>query len=111
MVSRGNHIRDKIAHVQDIIDYQFKDPALLWEALQSAGSNVTTISGTPCHRPNGNRELAMVGDAVLRQVIVCDLYQRRVPRGRTLPLLSLTVDSCRRSLVEVIPSIWKQHAC
>lgn len=48
---------------QKKIKYTFKDPMLLWEALQGEGSFVQSISGRPVLRHN--KTLAYLGDAVL----------------------------------------------
>lgn len=42
---------------QAAIGYRFRQPALLWEALQAAGSSAA--------RPEGNKQLALVGDKLL----------------------------------------------
>ncbi|KAK7752909.1 hypothetical protein SLS62_005068 [Diatrype stigma] len=47
----------KLEAAQIAIGYRFKQPALLWEALQAAGSSVTL--------PEGNKQLAVVGDKLL----------------------------------------------
>ncbi|UKZ83559.1 hypothetical protein TrVFT333_011368 [Trichoderma virens FT-333] len=56
--------------VQDILQYQFRNPKLLEEALRAAGSDPTTTRQTP--RTHGNKGLAMIGDAVLRLAVVDD---------------------------------------
>lgn len=47
----------RIQSAQQAIGYQFRQPELLVEALQSAGSTTTT--------PEGNKQLALVGDKLL----------------------------------------------
>lgn len=65
-----------IPAVQDILGYVFREPSGLWRALQAAGSR---IGGQ-----DGNRTLAMVGDAVIRLLLVHDLAATGVSRGKLL---------------------------
>jgi ribonuclease-3 len=57
----------------DIVDYQFSDPILLKEALEVAGA---------CNQPGGvtgdregNKKLALLGDAVIRLLILDRWYE------------------------------------
>ncbi|EHL02284.1 RNase III [Glarea lozoyensis ATCC 20868] len=59
-----------IAGAQAILDYTFRNPELCWEALQAKGAG---------GYPEGNKRLALCGDAVLRLLIVQLWY----PTGRT----------------------------
>ncbi|PKK49023.1 hypothetical protein CI102_6431 [Trichoderma harzianum] len=56
--------------VQDILQYQFRNPKLLEEALRAPGTDPTTTRQSP--RAHGNKGLAMIGDAVLRLAVVDD---------------------------------------
>ncbi|KAK1243570.1 hypothetical protein MKX08_001708 [Trichoderma sp. CBMAI-0020] len=57
--------------IESILHYHFKDPALLEEALQAAAvSTPSTSQQDP--RKHGNKALAMIGDAVLKLVVVDD---------------------------------------
>lgn len=47
----------KLEAAQSAINYRFKQPGLLWEALQAAGSSATL--------PEGNKQLAIIGDKLL----------------------------------------------
>ena len=68
-----------LQEVQEIIQYEFTDTALLWEALQAADLIVNS-AGDPV--PNdGNKRLALVGDAVNRLVLADDWYRSGKPRG------------------------------
>lgn len=49
-----------IQDVEDIIDYEFYDKAYLQEALESSGASIY---------PQGNKRLAIIGDAALTLVI------------------------------------------
>ncbi|KAH7117487.1 ribonuclease III domain-containing protein [Dactylonectria macrodidyma] len=56
--------------VERIIQYDFKDHALLEEALSAAGASLS-VPMNDIER-QGNKRLALVGDALLRLVIVDD---------------------------------------
>ena len=80
-----------IRTAQNKIGYRFKNPQYLWEALQAPGSIVRSGevqgAGTTYHSkgfegfPDGNRRLAVVGDAALRLAIVEDWYKGDTVRG------------------------------
>ena len=80
-----------IRKVQSRIGYNFKKAPYLWEALQAPGSVVRSGeiegAGTEYHSvgfqrfPDGNRRLAVLGDAVLRLAIVEDWYKGDTVRG------------------------------
>ncbi|OBT63704.1 hypothetical protein VE03_06134 [Pseudogymnoascus sp. 23342-1-I1] len=55
--------------------YMFNDKELLWEAEQASGSNIAY------RYPEGNKRLAMIGDVVLKLVVLDDLRSRNIPRG------------------------------
>lgn len=64
---------EKVQACEAIIHHGFNDPHLCWEALQVAGSGVNH-SGT--HRiPNGNKRLAVVGDAVIDLILSEDWFE------------------------------------
>ncbi|KFY98408.1 hypothetical protein V500_01677 [Pseudogymnoascus sp. VKM F-4518 (FW-2643)] len=56
-----------VSAAEDVIDYSFIDKGLLWEAIQAAGSNMAF------RYPEGNKRLAMIGDAVVKIVVLEDL--------------------------------------
>ncbi|EHK50582.1 hypothetical protein TRIATDRAFT_83455 [Trichoderma atroviride IMI 206040] len=56
--------------IQSILQYHFKDPALLKEALHAGSS--TSSTSRQGGREHENKALAMIGDAVLRLVVVDD---------------------------------------
>ncbi|KAL7913656.1 ribonuclease III domain-containing protein [Trichoderma velutinum] len=56
--------------VQDILQYKFRNPKLLEEALRAAGADPNTTRQNP--RAHGNKGLAMIGDAILRLAVVDD---------------------------------------
>lgn len=56
--------------------YMFLDSEILWEALQVSGSNTAHMY------PEGNKRLAMIGDAALKLAILDGLRSRNLPRGK-----------------------------
>ncbi|KAK4998248.1 hypothetical protein LTR66_002490 [Elasticomyces elasticus] len=60
-----------VVMAQSILDYHFQDIDWLREALQVPGSNVA-IRGTVM--PDGNKRLALLGDGVLRMMILGAWY-------------------------------------
>lgn len=58
----------KLAAVQTLIAYDFRNSDYLWEALQAAGSGVT-VAGNRTF-PDGNKNMALFGDCVMKLVIL-----------------------------------------
>ncbi|KAI9818400.1 MAG: hypothetical protein M1827_000458 [Pycnora praestabilis] len=75
-----------LQEAQRIIQYQFNDPLLLWEALQAAGSGVYRIGNR--HLFDGNKRLAILGDTVLKLVLVEHWYNGVEDRGRASQVVS-----------------------
>ena len=84
-MSYHDRMNRKLDAAQAAIDYQFRDTSLLWEALQAAGSGASIIGGMIVARGDGNKKLALIGDAVLKLVVMCDLRERRTDRGTVHP--------------------------
>ncbi|KFY10672.1 hypothetical protein V491_07530 [Pseudogymnoascus sp. VKM F-3775] len=63
----------------------FNDDELLWEAVQASGSNVAHIY------PEGNKRLAMIGDVVLKLVVLEDLRPQNMNRGSMDTIVQRTV--------------------
>lgn len=65
---------------ESIIDYHFASPELLEEALQAAGASVSekSVSGDR----EGNKRLALVGDTLLRLVILDNWYPGGTSTGK-----------------------------
>lgn len=70
---------DMIAGAQVVINYNFNDPLILWEALQAAGSPVHSISGR--RLLDGNKRLAILGDRVLELALAESWYKGSEARG------------------------------
>ncbi|MCJ1279640.1 hypothetical protein MMC21_007464 [Puttea exsequens] len=62
----------RIHALENIIGHRFNDPTILWEALQAAGSGLQSV-GTR-HFADGNKRLALLGDAVLKLALIDDWY-------------------------------------
>lgn len=73
------HMSNTTRQVEVIIAYTFTDPLILWEALQAAGSTVRS-AGTR-RFPDGNKRLAVLGDTVLKLVLVGEWYDSPDARG------------------------------
>ena len=65
--------------VEVIINFNFSDPLILWEALQAAGFG-STSAGTR-RFPDGNKRLAVLGDTILQLVLVSMWYDSPDVRG------------------------------
>lgn len=81
--------------VQSIIGYTFKNNKLLWEALQAPGAvfkpgelKGPRVSKSPksgwYEIRGGNRNLALLGDSVLKAVLYEIGYQTRLTPGKNL---------------------------
>lgn len=70
--------------VEDILKWYFIQPDILWEALQAPGSGAT-ISGDRTITSEGNKRLALVGEAWMKLMILRDWYSEGTPRGRYIP--------------------------
>ena len=70
----------RIHAVETLIQYRFHNPALLWEALH-APSVLIDRAGKPVP-PNGNKRLAIIGDAAMKLVLAEDWYPGKTNRGK-----------------------------
>lgn len=64
---------DRNKFIERMIGYEFSDTSIIYTALHTAGSSVGS---------EGNKSLAMVGDAVLRLVLIVHGYNKHVSRGK-----------------------------
>ena len=62
----------RIEGVEGLIDYKFTNPALLHEALRAAGYLDR----------DGNKKLAVIGDAALRLVLAMEGRAKKASRGK-----------------------------
>jgi ribonuclease-3 len=65
--------------LEAILQYQFRDPSILEEALLADGAEPTN-SATDT-RKHGNKHLALIGDALLRLVLIDDSIIAGASRG------------------------------
>lgn len=65
------------AHFENFLNYKFNRPNLLHEALITAGS--TVIAGQVIH--DGNKRLALVGDAAMDLYLLHHLYLANFTKG------------------------------
>lgn len=63
---------EELQDVEDIINYMFNQPSLLHEALRVSASTSS---------PEGNKRLALIGDAVLKLALVAEGHDRGESRG------------------------------
>ena len=63
----------KLNDAQRIIGYNFMDSSILWEALQAPGSRPFAADGRDFS--NGNKRLALLGDAVLKTNLLGTWYE------------------------------------
>ncbi|ODM19420.1 hypothetical protein SI65_04404 [Aspergillus cristatus] len=78
MSSTSSIVTRNIQGVERIINYQFTNPKIICEALLAAGRYLPGI--VRCSK-DGNKNLAMVGDAVLQLVLVSDGYDKGAING------------------------------
>ena len=93
MAANPNHTAD----IHAILGRQFNDPNILTEALQAAGSSIR-YAGTRAI-PDGNKRLALIGDAVLKVALLDHWYPGGASRGRSImrlcdsPVFNLVIGS------------------
>jgi hypothetical protein len=77
-----NQIMPDIPTVERMINYHFNDPKLLDEALLAAGASTARkdVNGPL----EGNKTLALVGDAALQLALLDSWYSRDASRGKIL---------------------------
>lgn len=94
-------MKNRIKAVEAIIGHNFHDPSLLWEALQGAGSGVYQ-AGTR-EVPDGNKRLALIGDATQKLILVTDGYSLGKSKGSCKPSLSICsiLTHCSRMLGKI----------
>lgn len=76
----ASQIATKVREVQNIIGYTFEDHFILWEALQAPGS-ITRLFGRR-NMPDGNKRLAILGDTIMKLVLIEEWYEGAEDRGK-----------------------------
>ncbi|KAI2889728.1 hypothetical protein CBS63078_6702 [Aspergillus niger] len=77
-------LAERAQALQNLIGYIFNDPKRAMEALVAAGVYMPGL----INRTDGHKQLALVGDAVLRMVLALDGYEARKGREFTNNILS-----------------------
>jgi ribonuclease-3 len=80
-------IDDKIAKIEQIIDYTFKDKLLCAEALQMDGGKQYLSVGGMQHNVLKNKNLEAVGDAIIDAVLCKLWYEFRDNQGKPTIIL------------------------
>ncbi|KAE9368782.1 hypothetical protein N431DRAFT_444189 [Stipitochalara longipes BDJ] len=88
--------------IQVILQYEFTNPDLLEEALESPGSGVNCAGKSHRHFSNGNRGLANIGEMVMKLVLIDQCYLFKIPDGDASNILERLIG--RKSLAYVC---WK----
>ena len=70
----------RLQNVQTLITYQFNDGDILWEALHVPGAFAFDAGSR--NLSNGNKRLALLGDAILKAAITIEWYGTCDTRGR-----------------------------
>ena len=70
----------RIHAVETLVRHRFHTPALLWEALQ--GPTVLIDSAGKPVPPDGNKRLAIGGDAVIRLALAENWYPGKTNKGK-----------------------------
>ncbi|KAI1112494.1 ribonuclease III domain-containing protein [Nemania sp. NC0429] len=83
----------KISRAQQILNHEFQNEELLWEALQTPGSNVPMLGGRALTQ--GNKRLASLGDAVATMIIKHECYVMNYSIGETSDFVQRVVNNPR----------------
>ena len=75
-----SRLRHSLREIQSIIGYRFKDGQILQEALLVDGRQ-TTVLANDVIPSRKNRDLALIGDSVLKLIFVQAGYQAQLRRG------------------------------
>lgn len=93
------HKELKISRAEAIIRYKFNNKDHIWEALQPRGSGINRI-GTRITTA-GNREVAIVGDAIMATVLSGQWLEANHPSGQSKCLILPTMTCVRPSAVSL----------
>ena len=69
------------SEVEEKLGYPFQNPEILWEALQAPGSIGGNLPGRDL--TDGNKRLALLGDAALKLVLLKRWYREGGSRGES----------------------------
>jgi hypothetical protein len=80
----AGHVSSRwLENVQQIIKYEFRDPDILEEALESPGSGISCVGNSHRVIRNGNTWLAAVGSRVIELVLIDQYYDADVDYGKS----------------------------
>ena len=82
--SAGSGSSQWLLAIQVILQYEFTNPDLLEEALESPGSGVNCVGKSHRHFSDGNRGLANVGEMLMKLVLTDQCYLFKIPEGKAL---------------------------
>ncbi|KAH6656052.1 ribonuclease III domain-containing protein [Truncatella angustata] len=91
----------KLEIAQKVIGYDFNDPDILWEALQAAGNGASSVRFRTIFE--GNKRLAMLGDAVQKLELIRGLYEKGLSRVEMNAIIEPIVEN--RNLANQCDSI------
>lgn len=77
-----------ISDCEQKIGHIFKNRHVCWEALQVAGSGITSSGGRVFQK--GNQRLAIQGDIVMNLILVTEWYRSSASKGEPLPAWMLS---------------------
>lgn len=80
--SAGSGSSQWLLAIQVVLQYEFTNPDLLEEALESPGSGVNCVGKSHRHCSDGNRGLANVGEMVMKLVLTDQCYLFKIPDGK-----------------------------
>ncbi|KAG9230839.1 hypothetical protein BJ875DRAFT_471050 [Amylocarpus encephaloides] len=78
--------------MQNILRYEFRNPDLLEEALESPGSGIACVGQSKRHCVKGNKQLAIVGRSVIKLVLRDLCYALSTPKDDGEKLVNKIID-------------------
>jgi hypothetical protein len=76
-------VTEAIQGVESILRLSFTDKHVLLESLLTPGCGIARAGARSC--PDGNKRLAVLGDTVLKLLVITDHYDIGAPRCRIHP--------------------------
>ena len=98
--------------METVIQYNFQNPDLLEEALESPGSGVVVVGKHNRVCEEGNKGLAIVGESVMKMVLKDQCYLFKVHESTLSPLLFISSITQTKKSIEKIILIYanRRHA-
>ncbi|GKZ38559.1 hypothetical protein AbraIFM66950_010841 [Aspergillus brasiliensis] len=100
-------ITDRVESLQHIIGYTFNDPKHAMEALVAPGNYIPGF----INRMSGNKDLAQLGESVLKMTLILDGYEAGKSRGNSelLRITTTCLPSTSESIDQEIKANSKNH--